>query len=149
MQFNIFTLVFAILAASQVQAALSAQGISTSIGKVTDLVDDATKTAEAIGGSSYRGAVPRLVINTRNIIGLLTGEFTKIQQKFLNTIASKGGILTGGPAASVIDNILHALKRGVEDVSAGVIAGVPSCVTAKDNKRTLDEALDKAMVSML
>ncbi|KAH6981029.1 hypothetical protein BKA56DRAFT_673473 [Ilyonectria sp. MPI-CAGE-AT-0026] len=174
MQFNIFSFLFVILAASQVQAALSVQSVSASVGKVFGLVEDATQIAHSIEGNFYRGAVPRLVVNTRNIIGLLTGEvqnalggldsiggdsdqgeicssfdsFTKVQRKFLNTITSKGDILTGGPAAAVMDNILHALKRGVDGVSAGMIAGLPSCVTAKDNMRTLDEALDEALESM-
>ncbi|KAK7433209.1 hypothetical protein QQZ08_000144 [Neonectria magnoliae] len=173
MQFKIVAFVVAALAAA-VRAEHSAQNIVSSIDKVSGLVRDATKTAESIGGNSYRGAVPRLVINTRNLIGLLTGEvqnslaglpsiggdnddgdiceafnkFTKAQVKFLDTIASKGEVLTGGPAELVIANILHALKGGVDGVAAGVIDGAPTCQTATANKKTLDEALDEALESI-
>lgn len=58
MQFNIFYSLFAILAASQAQAALSVQSISASVGKVFGLVEDATQIAHSIEGNYYRGAVP-------------------------------------------------------------------------------------------
>ncbi|KPM41979.1 hypothetical protein AK830_g4559 [Neonectria ditissima] len=173
MHFKILAFIVAALAAAA-QAEHSAQNIVSSLSKVSGLVRAATKTADSIGGNSYRGAVPRLVINTRNIIGLLTGEvqnslaglgsiggdnddediceafnkFTKTQTKFLGTIASKGDVLTGGPAELVIANILHALKGGVDGVAAGVIDGAPTCQTAAANKKALDEALDEALESI-
>ncbi|KAL6404899.1 hypothetical protein AUP68_11735 [Ilyonectria robusta] len=168
MQFNIFSFLFVVLAASQVQAALSVQSVSASVGKVFGLVEDATQIAHSIEGNFYRGAVPALnrgafrdSLSTPEILSAFLLERSKTPSAVLTVLeetvskaksalhsTAKGDVLTGGPAAAVMDNILHALKRGVDGVSAGMIAGLPSCVTAKDNMRTLDEALDEALESM-